>query len=123
MVVSLSAAAGGSMGAGEVGVVALSGILIVFAVLAIIYLALLAMQAVFTKGEKTALCEVAAPFAGKVEYFVANPGRVEADEVVLVLSDASGRKNEILAPQGGRFKPAAHKGDAIEQGGVLFTIG
>lgn len=123
MVVSLSAAGPGTMSAGQVGVVVLSGMLIVFVVLAIIYFALAIMQSFFAKEQKTEACAVTAPFGGKVEYFVARPGRVEAQEVVLVASDGTGRKSEILAPQAGRFKPVATKGGAFAQGDVLFTIG
>ena len=123
MVVSLSAAGTQPMSAGEVGVVVVSGVLIVFVVLAIIYLALMIMQSAFTKDKKVEACEVTAPFGGTVEYFVATSGRVAAQEVVLVAADSDGKKSEILAPQAGKLKPVAQKGDSFAQGDVLFRIG
>ncbi len=122
MVVSLAVSID-NLSAGEVGVVVLSGVLIVFVVLAIIYCALAVMQSVFTKDKQAAALDVTAPIAGVIEQFVTRAGRVDADEVVLILSDAAGRRNEILAPTSGTLKAVASAGAAVKQGDVLFTIG
>ena len=108
--------------AGQVGITVLTGMLIVFAVLAIIYFAMSIMQVCFTS-KKAAACTVTAPFDAYVEYLVAINGSISQNDVVMVVSDAAGNKNEILAPAAGKLKISVRKGASVKKDGTLFTIG
>ncbi|MEG0912043.1 MAG: hypothetical protein RSB78_01055 [Oscillospiraceae bacterium] len=123
MVFSLSAAATDSFTVGNVGVVVLSGMIIVFVVLTVIYCALAIVQSIFTKGSRSAAYTVTSPFDGLVEYMVAKNGSIAANDVVMVISNAQGSKNEILAPGPGKLKITAAKGSSVTKGDTLFTIG
>ncbi len=108
--------------AGQVGVTALTGILIVFAVLAVIFIAMMIMQSIFTRKSKPAsACSVVAPFDATVDYLVASNGAVKANEVVMVVSGASG-KSEVLAPDAGELELSVQKGSSVKKGDALFTI-
>ena len=121
MVVSLTAATPEKFGAGQVGVTVVTGILIVFAVLTVIFVALMIMQSIFTKNKKQAAYTVVAPFDAGVDYLVALPGAVKAGEVVMVVSGDSG-KSEVLAPGAGKLKLSVQRGSSVKKGDTLFTI-
>lgn len=108
--------------AGQVAVTSLTGILIVFAVLAVIFIAMMIMQSVFTKKDKAAAAyTVVAPFDAAVDYLVAANGAVRDGDVVMVVSGASG-KSEVLAPGSGKLKLSVQKGSPVKKGDALFTI-
>ena len=122
MVVSLTSTAVENFSAGQVGVTVVVGLLIVFAVLAVIYVAMMIMQSFFTKKEKKAAAyTVVAPFDAAVDYLVAANGNVAENDVVMVVSGVTG-KNEVLAPAAGKLKISVQKGASVQKGDTLFTI-
>lgn len=95
------------------------GILIVFAVLAIIYLVMMIIsRALANKGDRTI---VTCPFDCTVGSLVAGPRANEDDVVATVVADG-GEEREILAPQSGFITFKVKKGDRVKKGAQLFII-
>lgn len=106
--------------AGQVGSTVITGLLIVFAVLAIIYVCLVIMESAFHKSKKT-VSTVVSPLAGTVES-VQNIARAAKDDAVLVIASETGAFNEVLCPQAGKLNVFVKPGDTVRSGERLFTI-
>ncbi len=109
--------------ASDVGATVVVGMLIVFSVLAIIFLSLVIMERVFRpkKAAQADAVAVTAPFGGVFEYAVAD-GIVQEGDVVAVVSDSAGTKSEILSPASGKVQLSLQSRNSIKKGEVLFTI-
>lgn len=101
----------------QAGAVTLTGMAIVFGVLAIIYIAMKLMELALGRRIKAI---VSAPCDATVESVVAR-GSVKRDDAVLVLLGSEGL-GEIPAPMSGRLELAVKTGDAVKAGDTLFEI-
>ncbi len=103
----------------EVLLTCVVGILIVFAVLAIIYLVMLIMGRILAdKGDRTI---VVSPFDCTVRSVVEGP-RANEDDVVATVADDDGEISEILAPSSGLITFKVREGDRVKKGAQLFVI-
>ena len=107
-------------GAGDIASTVIVGMLIVFAVLAIIYLCLVVMERAFRPDAKDKTVVVESPLAGRVSRIVSG-GAVKKSETVLELATADGDA-AILAPKKGRANLAVQTGDTVAKGDTLFTM-
>lgn len=106
--------------AGQVGSTVITGLLIVFSVLAVIYVCLMIMERVFHRTKKT-VKTVVSPLAGRVES-VRNIARAAKDDAVLVIASDSGACVEVLCPEAGKLNVFVKSGDAVRSDERLFTI-
>ena len=96
------------------------GILIVFSILAIIWLCLVIMERIFSvkkQDDKVFL----SPFEGKLLSITAG-SRVAAGDVVMIVADSSGAQNEIYSPQSGKLVIELEPGASFKKGDTLFSI-
>ena len=101
----------------QAGTVTLTGLVIVFGVLAIIYIVMKLMELALGRRIKAV---VSAPCDATVESVVAS-GSVKRDDAVLVLQSFEGL-GEIPSPMSGRLELAVKAGDAVKTGDTLFEI-
>ncbi len=112
----------GGFSASQVGSTVVTGLLIVFSVLGVIFLCMLLMERVFRKDKtKKGTKTVVSPLAGTVES-VRNLASAAADEPVLVIESESGAYNEVLCPESGKLTLLVKPGDRVRSGDRLFTI-
>lgn len=102
------------------GTVIIIGLFIVFAALAVIYLAMKLMELAFRPRAKDEPV-VRAPFDGRLDAIVARDV-VAKDDVVAIATDHKGTRNEILSPMAGAVIFTARTGDDIRRGDPLFTV-
>ena len=105
-------------GAGSVFISCIVGILVVFAVLAIIYFAMLVMSRLIAGGSRL---KVTSPFDCTVQSLVEGP-RTNEDDVVVVVATDNGEVAEILSPASGRVTFRVKKGSKVRKGQTLFII-
>lgn len=108
--------------AADVGVTCLVGVLIVFSVLAVIFICLSIMERIF-RGKKptSAVKTVVAPFAATIES-VSSVTSVKVGDAVITAVTESGTMNQIFSPEAGTVKFLVSAGDHVKKGAKLFTV-
>lgn len=122
MPVTLSTADVNNFTAADVGITSLVGMLIVFAVLAVIFLCLSIMERIFrVKKPSAEVKTVVAPFSATIES-VSSVSSVKVGDAVLTAVSESGTMNQIFSPETGTIKFAVNAGDHVKKGAALFTV-
>lgn len=118
----VSAAAAASADASSdigLGTVVIVGLLIVFAALTVIFLVMVLMERIFRPGKK--VLRVQAPFDGQLDTVVAS-GAVKKDAVAAIVTDAHGRRSEVLSPAAGVLLFSLAEGASFKRGDILFKV-
>lgn len=97
------------------------GLLIVFSVLAIIYVCLVIMERVFRKNNAPETNAVTAPLGGTVNA-LSPEGAVSEGSVVAVLRDKNGADYEIMSPVSGTLKFKVQNGATVRKNDTLFWV-
>lgn len=108
------------IGAGKVLVVCVVGMAVVFAVLAVLYFAMLLLGRILADKNGKQI-SVTSPFNCVVTEVKAVTDVKENDVVAVVTCD-DGKAQEILAPVSGKISAALKAGDRIKKGDRLFTV-
>lgn len=109
-----------NVGFGKVLVVCVVGMAVVFAVLAILYFAMLLMGRILANKNGKEV-SVTSPFNCVITEVKA-VSAVKENDVVAVVTCDDGKAQEILAPVSGNISPAFKVGDKIKKGQKLFTV-
>ncbi len=108
--------------ASDVGITVVVGMLIVFAVLAIIFVCLTIMERIFSVKKPAAKVKtVVSPFNATIES-VASLTSVNVGEAVLTAVTDKGAMNQIFSPEKGEIKFSVKAGDHVKSGATLFTV-
>ena len=105
-------------GAGSVVITCIVGMLVVFAVLAIIYLSMLVMSRALASNNNVA---VTSPFDCTVQSLTGISRANENDVIAIVVND-KGEVGEILAPTAGVVSLRVSEGSKVKKGQKLFVI-
>ncbi len=97
------------------------GLLIVFAVLAVIYICLVVMERIFRSKAAARTHSVTAPFGGSVQSLSAG-GNVGEGTVVAVVRDDAGAAFELLSPVSGTLKQNVQGGASFQKDDTLFWV-
>lgn len=109
-------------------IISLVSILVIFAVMAVLYIAFKATAAIIGKGAEesasTSERHVTAPLPGVITFIKVRAGeRVKAGQAVAIL-EAMKMENEIHCEHEGTVKAVNVKeGDFVQDGDILITIG
>ncbi len=118
--ISLAGSEWENISAGKVLVVIVVGMAVVFAVLAILYFAMLIMGR-FMADKNGRDVSVVSPFNCVVTE-VETVSDVKENDVIAVVTCDDGKTQEILAPVSGKISTALKAGDRIKKGQKLFSV-
>ncbi|MEG0832507.1 MAG: hypothetical protein RSD39_02755 [Oscillospiraceae bacterium] len=112
-----------NFGPGDVLSTVVSGLLVVFCVLSIIFLFMVALEKIFDPSKKKSgtVYSVVSPLNGIVKCIMSDKTKLAKGEVVLHL-ETNGIVDEIITPYPGKLTLAVKEGDTVKNGDVLFSV-